>query len=492
MEEKKEENQENCIIKIDDLSQSAVLKPITKLEPHNIDIPDYIDDFLQISPDAVFINGNRTALPKKKKIKKIIKKKIKKSSINNNEKQKESQIIKSKKEDIKSEKIKSEEKDKTKENKNDNALPKINTHDINKNISIEKINKEENKALANISNDKLNNSEEKKKINENINNKNKKIKNLSNKNEIIKKEKEEDIEKRISIINKIKSIVKSKILYELISSLKIIYFFKKLKNYQINSTTKISSIYRGYTYRDNLRLNYLTQKILKYRDLCCSKIIAHYKGYFLRKLSKKIIQKKEDFYIIYSSLANNKMLYFKVKYSSGLEENLYFEFCKLLKCFVYYISRKEKNSSKKKVEGFFYNEKYHKLTDDMYEKNQKGENILNFPKIIKKTDENNDKYDKVINEYIKAHRQVTRKRENLDEYEERKKKALDDDMILHHKKFGEKLNKMSRSKSFMRLKGVMKNKGILKPSKSYINLRTDDKKIQFGKAKIKGYHNLKK
>ena len=75
MEEKKEENQENCIIKIDDLSQSAVLKPITKLEPHNIDIPDYIDDFLQISPDAVFINGNRTAPPKKKKIKKIIKKK---------------------------------------------------------------------------------------------------------------------------------------------------------------------------------------------------------------------------------------------------------------------------------------------------------------------------------------------------------------------------------------------------------------------------------
>ena len=59
---------------------------------------------------------------------------------------------------------------------------------------------------------------------------------------------------------------------------------------------------------------------------------------------------------------------------------------------------------------------------------------------------------------------------------------------MNNKKCGEKLNKMSRSKSFMRLKGIMPSKGILKPSKSYISLRCDDKKIQFGKAKIKGYH----
>lgn len=488
MEEKKEENQEKKLIQINDLSKSVVLRPNPILEPHNIDIPDYIDDFLQISPDAVFINGNRTAPPKKKIIKKIIKKKIIKKSNINNEKQKQTQIIKSNKDENKLEKVKTK-----KNNNNENILSDIKTQDINNKNSIKKINQEENKVLVNnISNNGLNNSERNKTINEPTNKKNKKLKNISDKTGKIKKEKEQDIEIKIAILNKLKSIVKSKILFELISSLKIIYFFKKLKKCQINSTTKISSIYRGYTYRDNLKLNYLTQKILKYRDFCCSKIIAHYKGYNIRKLSKKIIQKKEECYIIYSTLANNKMLYFKVRYSSGLEDNIYFEFCKLLKCFVFYLGRREKNLSKKKVEGFFYNEKYHKLTDDMYEKNQKGENILNFPKILKKTDENNENYDKAINEYIKAHRPVTRKRENLEEYEERKKKALDDDMILHHKKFGEKLNKMNRSKSFMRLKGVMKNKGILKPSKSYINLRCDDKKIQFGKAKIKGYHNLKK
>ena len=66
-----------------------------------------------------------------------------------------------------------------------------------------------------------------------------------------------------------------------------------------------------------------------------------------------------------------------------------------------------------------------------------------------------------------------------------------DDVLLRHKKFEENINKMSRSKSFINVKGVSKSKGILKPSRSYINLRCDDKKIQFGKAKIKRYQ-LKK
>ena len=311
-------------------------------------------------------------------------------------------------------------------------------------------------------------------------------------NKISIQEKELENEKKIIIIQKYNSLVKSKIFFDLKNILKILYIYIKTQNVLKNSVQKLSSIYRGYSFRDNFKLNYLTQNILKYRDLCASKIIAHYKAYNIRKISKKILDKKEDYYIIYSTLSNNKMLYFKVKYISGLEDNIYFEYCKLLNCFVYFINRKEKNFSKKTVEGFFYNEKYNKLTDTLYEKNEKGENIIRFPKILKKTDSNSEKYDKIINEYIKAHRPVKNKRENLIDYEEKKKKALDDDMILSNKQCGISLNKMSRSKSFMRLKGVPKNKGILKPSKSYINLRCDDKKIQFGKAKIKGYQNKKK
>ena len=39
----------------------------------------------------------------------------------------------------------------------------------------------------------------------------------------------------------------------------------------------------------------------------------------------------------------------------------------------------------------------------------------------------------------------------------------------------------------MKLKGFKKNKSILKPSKSYINLKSEERKIQFGKTKIVGY-----
>ena len=444
MEESKKKKQKKIVIPKNDLTQSLVLTPPKALELQNVEVADYIDDFLQISPDAVFINDENKTAPKRKKVKKIIKKKIVKTKANN--KIKGTENNQSKIEEKETEILKDKEKIKMEDNSyNDSTLPDI----VQKN--------------------------KEKKDGKNIN-----------------QESEEDIEKRLLAYISIYCIIKSKIVFELKNTFKLLFIFKKIKNCQINSSTKITNAYKGYLIRKNLKLNYLTKKILKFRDLCASKIISHYKGYNIRKLSKGILKKKEDFYIIYSSLSNNSRLYFKIRYTIGLEDNIYFDKCKLLNCFIFYINRRDKNFSKKKVAGFFYNEKYEKLTDDMYEKNEKGENILNFPKILKKTDLNSEKYDKIINEYIKAHRPVIRKRENIIDYEEKKKKALDDDMVMNNKKFGEKLNKMSRSKSFMRLKGIMKNKGILKPSKSYINLKCDDKKIQFGKAKIKGYHIPKK
>ena len=125
----------------------------------------------------------------------------------------------------------------------------------------------------------------------------------------------------------------------------------------------------------------------------------------------------------------------------------------------------------------------------MYKKNEKGQNIINFPSILKKNDSNSEMYDKIINEYIRDHRPVKVKRENIFEYEKRKKK-VQDDSILGNKKFKNKL-KMKKSKSLMDLKTLANKKGILKPTKSFINLRSADKKIQFGKANIKGYHNKK-
>ena len=217
------------------LAQSVSFGPNFKpnmLNSEVPDVPDYIDDFLQISPDAVFINDITKTAPKTKKVKKIIKKKIIKTKTNN----------------------------KVKENKN-NQLKKD-----EKEKEKEKISKNINKG---------------RKVEENKIKNNKKI---DGKN--IKQESEEDKEKRLISYNKIHSMMKSKIIFELLNAFKFVYIFKKMKNCQINSAKKISNAYRGYFIRQNLKLNYLTKKILKFRDLCASKIIAHYKGYKIRKISK--------------------------------------------------------------------------------------------------------------------------------------------------------------------------------------------------------------
>ena len=296
----------------------------------------------------------------------------------------------------------------------------------------------------------------------------------------------------LSIEDKFGILICVKILNKILNIFKIIYLFNQIRQYQKNACSKISAIYKAYLFRKKFKMNYLILKIINLRNLYASKITANLKGYIIRKNIKKILEKKEDNYIIYSTLSDNRMIYFKIKYDNNFEDNIYFEYCKVLNCFIFYLSQKEKNLSKKKISGFFYNERYNKLTDDLYEKNEKGENVINFPKIIKKNNKNIDKYDKIINEFMKNNRYKKRKIYDLDEYEENKRKAMDDDMIQNKKNTLDQLDKISRSKSYMRLKGAKKTKSILKPSKSYINLKSEERKIQFGKAKILGYHLNKK
>ena len=296
----------------------------------------------------------------------------------------------------------------------------------------------------------------------------------------------------LSIEDKFGILICVKILNKILNIFKIIYLFNQIRQYQKNACSKISAIYKAYLFRKKFKMNYLILKIINLRNLYASKITANLKGYIIRKNIKKILEKKEDNYIIYSTLSDNRMIYFKIKYDNNFEDNIYFEYCKVLNCFIFYLSQKEKNLSKKKISGFFYNERYNKLTDDLYEKNEKGENVINFPKIIKKNNKNIDKYDKIINEFMKNNRYKKRKIYDLDEYEENKRKAMDDDMIQNKKNLLDQLEKISRSKSYMRLKGAKKTKSILKPSKSYINLKSEERKIQFGKANVLEYHLNKK
>jgi chemotaxis protein histidine kinase CheA len=318
-----------------------------------------------------------------------------------------------------------------------------------------------------------------------------------NSNKVNKNLKEKfENEQRLILYNKFKELTKKKKFNEIKNILKILYMFLRVRKHHDKSITKISSTYRGYSFRHNFKIDYLTLKILKIREHYASKISSYYKMILSRRHTKKIIQRLDNSYVIYSSLKNNNQLYFKYKYQNGSDDNLYFEYCPLLKCFILIINKREK-MNKKIVEGCFYNENYNMLIDPLYEQNNIGENIINFPKIFKKADSCEEQKDIIISRYIKIHRPIKRKRERIDDYEERKKKkAFDDDHLskspmVKHKKIGDKIGEMSRSKSFIKLK-TKKGKGILKPSKSYMNLRCVDKKIHFGNARIKKYHNLKK
>ena len=323
--------------------------------------------------------------------------------------------------------------------------------------------------------------------------KEKKIKNIKNTIKIkeIKKNLKDELEKFV-MTDKFNNLIRKQIINGIKNSFKTLFIFKKITDFKKQCATKISKIYRGHLLRQKLKTDFLIIKILKIREENALRILSFYKMFKNRIYIKKFLQASKNKYIIYSSLINNKILYFKYKNQNNIEEHLYFEFCPVLNCFISFINKNNKMSNSL-IEGNFYNQNYDKLLDPIYEINKKGENIINLPEIFKKADSINVKNHRIANRYIKIHRPV--KRERIDDYEERKKKALDDEHLAKSHNFkcktiGEKAGLgLSRSKSFIKLKP---KKGILKPSKSYMNLRCEEKKIHFGNARIKKYHNKKK
>ena len=400
---------------------------------------------------------------------------------------------------ISSEKIEKKEVTAEEESMSENYLLSINNEESEEEseeeIEKEEIEKEDSglEEEEEIEEEKIENKKESKSL---VNNNRIKI----NLNETLNKYVKERNLISIEQYTQFNNLIQRKLINKINNILKSLYIFLKIKNYKVNSIIKIESTYRGFILRHKLKLDYLTSKILNLREEYASKISSYYRMLLSRRQTKKLLQKTADHYIIYSSLINNNQLYFKYKYQNGSDDNLYFEFCPILKCFILFIDKREK-MNKKIVEGYFYNENYNALIDPLYEQNSKGENVINFPKIFQKEDLADEAKEIIISRYIKLHRPIKRRRERIDDYEERKRTMFEEEhhssirlsssQTIKFRKIGDKVKKISRSKSFMKLKGFMKS--ILKPSKSYINLKCENKKkIHFGSAKIKRYHNTKK
>ena len=424
------------------------------------EIPGYIDDLLQHSKKKVFIIGNQNnnnPSPKKRKIKKekIIKENNIKYIKSENEEKNELDIKQKKKKIIK------------KTNK------KINyTYNVIKECDKDKIKKHIIHNIEVSVEETFENDEEKE---------NKLKSNFKDDNE------------KYKIVLKLLPLYKIIFLQKLMYSLKSIFILIKMKHSIISSAKKISNTYHSHIFRNKLKFNYIISKIIEIRKQKAQKISSKIKAYLIRKEAKKLMEKADNNYIIYSSINidKNDTLYFKYIHKSGKGEKFYFEYSPLLKCFIYFIN---KNNDKyfKTIQGNFYNSKSEKLIDKQYEINNKGENVINLSKIFKKAETINERHDRIINRYIKLHRPV--KRITVDEFEENKKKSKDDSLLKNNNSKSQKLKILRntcRSKSFLRIKGEPKRKSILKPSRSYINLKSDEKKIQFGKAKIKKYKNKK-
>ena len=445
-------------------------------EPNSeLDIPEYLDDFLQYSKKTIFITGNNNNINQNSTKKKII---IKKKKMANN--------------------IKSINNEK-------NEIEKKNTNEIeikpNKKKVLNQINKSYAKVKNNYSQNKIKTTKiklkmEESKINseqENIE-KEKKIKTnkkIMNLNEKLQKF---EYEQNLIAYNYYFSLFQKYFINRLRNEIKIVYIFIKIKIRMISAVNKIISTYKGYNYRHNFKMNYILSKLLNIRNQKAEKINNCMKNFLIRIRTKKLLLKAENNYIIYSSIniENDKKLYFSYKHKSGREQNFYFEYSPLLKCFIFFIN---KNDDKylKVIEGNFYDSNSNKLIDKSFEVNSKGENIINLPNIFKKADEISDKNDRIINRYIKLHKPS--QRIMIDDYELAKKKSKDDyNLVKNSNSKSQKLGKIgniSRSRSFLKIKGECKARSILKPSRSYFNLRNGDKKIQFGKAKIKKYKNVK-
>lgn len=436
-----------------------------KNQNYDIDMPDYLDDFLQRSKKTVFIIGNNNNINSTTKNRIIKKKKIRKG---NNIKY-----------------IKTENEEKNEIDKMENKKIKI-TKKINKNI------------IKNQTNHINYNDIKKTKIIKSLNDSEGNDIEINKENKYNNKEKSKlkvqlmkfDYEQKLSILKKYFYLYKCIFLHKIKQALKSIYILIKTKNCMNLSINKIANHYQGYLFRNKIKFNYVISKILDLRKQKAQKISSKIKAFLIRKEAKKLLMKAENNYIIYSSLNidKNDRLYFRYMHKSGKAENFYFEYSPLLKCFIYFLN---KNNDKylKIVEGNFYNSKANILIDKSFEVNCKGKNIINIQSIVKNADIINERNDRIINRYLRLHRPV--KRTTIDEYEESKKKSKDDSILKNKSKKLVKLRNTSRCKSFMKIKVESKTKSILKPSRSYVNLRCGDKKIQFGKAKIRKYKNSK-
>lgn len=242
-------------------------------------------------------------------------------------------------------------------------------------------------------------------------------------------------------------------------------FLRIKKNLRESSVDKIASVYRSYCFRKKFYYIFLINRIIQERAKAIEKIKDALKLLAYKIKVRKLLDKLKDTYIIYSSIQNETELYFveNNSNSNNNENRIQFTYYPSINCFALFI---DKDEIIRPLIGNFYNENNNLLFDDLYPINNSRNgkvNIIDISSLIKKRKILMKQYDLSITKTL-----TTQDKNLIKETTEIKKK--------------EKI--MLKSKSCLRLR-----KSILKPTKSYCNLKKFNKRVMFGEAQYKYYEN---
>ena len=199
--------------------------------------------------------------------------------------------------------------------------------------------------------------------------------------------------------------------------------------------------------------------IIKQRNKASSFISMVLQNIQFKIKVKHLLDKLEENYMIISSFSRCESLYFNIIYDNGLTDNLFFDYCDILKCFVYYFSKSENYLNNKILKGNFISDisNYCPIIDVIYPveiENCNSYNIINIPKIIKR----NKEYQEILDEDTKT-------------------------FLIQHKRKKRNYNRMNSEVGKIYTISRAGSKSILKPSKSYLSLK-EKKKISFGSTEF--------
>ena len=255
-------------------------------------------------------------------------------------------------------------------------------------------------------------------------------------------------------------------IYRIENIFKSIYILIKILKERKQFSKKIKNLLQGHRTRKIMKPYRFVQSVLNNRIIACNKIKDAFKLFLYRKKIKKLLNRLEEYYIIYSTI-ESKVLIFIVQYENGLEENLFFEYNNIVKCNLFFICKSD-NLCKKKIKGYFMTDSEYHILDNNYPI-ENDKNIIDIPNILKLYNEHDFVYENISKKFLSKNKKIYSPfRRRL------RSQTLGSNTIL----------KFSTNKEYNSSTSLNIFKSILKPTRSFKTFKKENRRISFGSIEI--------